>query len=974
MTEQKGLNDAFQVYLKADLDGEKNSNLFNFVSNIFLNKAHRFYVDQNSDNKSEFRDIAVGVHELLLSPLLGSKSIIRSMHQEIYKTLNKLVEHFENNNKVDCLKQIHNCLKDKIVASDDSVCVATGSIFRTSYATNARVSKYNLNEIHVFDLLKKRVNSTFPENEKMTFVNNKFDFFSELLGLYFSIFGRGNTLNEFLLDRVAKPNTKVLHLSFENAEESPEKAEYFTYNNQNPDILEIKVYRDLWHALIYYNSNNEKPLNYKFWLDAWNIYKKVKGENKSGNLNADWVAAATIEMGYKWNDDDFNRPLKKLLKEARSTAERKIFAKPGNLVKYLKEIYGEDFVPTDSLKQLLLMIQGSLCLIPWAEEKASKAMQPLPVFTIPAIEKRGEYHCGWTIIPRTTECLGLSWEEFHDTVSQLFEMTHSYYYSLVNRKGFTGKKENKIPWEADFGKEHTAVTGMLHKSIEGESGNRSLGSEREENNSVDKSEKKRLEDESKQKDFEGYSWEKFKRYIKVAQNLTGNTHEGKQVSFCLIFGSPVVLKYIEKVVSNENLPEDEENKCDSAYLENRFTAHYSIFQQPGIAAFIDQYSETDSIDKIIVLKSPSEDEMIEFISEHEGIIDDEYRNLRWLTSKLNDPNIGAAVALLAEGDGLLRIFHEGKLVLIWNKWEGPEGKRWKFGIEYKGKQDSTQNSRLEKLKSKIRNTLKIEEGASSSFLKDLITAIISISDKQGEGALFIFSKLGRNATELCDMVPDSFKMQWAKDRRLSDVEHKILQHMAVMDGAIHITTSKPNNGSVTDSDIWVCARRYVAAAPVMENDIPLSATVIIKEYFENWKRCIKDYSFPEERDEQRIEEIKGGWRKNLDEWRYKLGKAGTRHRSVFQFLISYLEREKPIFDNEIKKSQVRGNSKNGNIDEKDSPLICIISADGPVNLFQLKMYKKNRNKDSDIKEKGIEVAKEKEIEIGHFLMIEKIVS
>ncbi len=78
-----------------------------------------------------------------------------------------------------------------------ALCMAVGASLRTSLVTNARVSSYSFS---VPKALISLGSASSGHSDNLKEYGGRF--FTELLDLYFAIFGRGNTLNEYFLDNV----------------------------------------------------------------------------------------------------------------------------------------------------------------------------------------------------------------------------------------------------------------------------------------------------------------------------------------------------------------------------------------------------------------------------------------------------------------------------------------------------------------------------------------------------------------------------------------------------------------------------------------------------------------------------------------------------------------------------------------------------------------------------------------------------
>ncbi len=709
-------------------------------------------------------------------------------------------------------------------------------------------------------MLKRQGNG--ERDIQSTLVKEGSEFFEQLLELYFAIFGRGNTLNERLLD-VEDPAFKwrgcaVMGLVFSRVGDGRRSPALSV--SRTDDVGILRVSHAVWNSLL-----SDWKLGEQFWTTAWDTYQEIarKPPDAAGDVEVhrDWVQTAASRMNH--TSEAGEKSLNQRLQLARQEAEDAVLRERGPLVEDLKGLFPEKTLSTSQrLEKLLRMIQGSLCLVPWARHSGT----PLPVFTIPATKGSGtdtvNYRCAWTVIPADVDADPASWRMTQRHINDLFFEAAKVHAKLVAKDTVTAA----LPWEGapELDRE---VRDRLRELLT------PLG-------------------------------KRFGDVVEVAMELTGDRHEGRETSYCLLFGAPETLKYVDRIISNElsNSP-DIESARSREDLRLRCQGHYSLFQEPGVAGFLDQYQSSLSIQKVVWLKSPSEEEFADMRAA--SILDDSFRDLRWLTWKMQDENRGRVAAVVAGGDGILRIFVSGKLILAWRKRAGPGDNRWQMGIEFSSKD-------VKELKELVASELGLDPTAAS--VQDIVSAISLISNTLGEGAVFVMG--GDHdpwaIPELSDMVPDDFKMQWARDRRLSGVEQRMLHSLAIMDGAIHIGAVHSAIGdSVADSDVWIGARRYIAP-PTSRGQGRVPTGTHIVRLFRKW---IREYesatSRHSELKEHKEHQRHGRAYEELKKWQYKIGTKGTRHRSVFQLCFSYLRKRNP-------------------------PLVCSISADGPVHLYQAK--------------------------------------
>jgi len=165
-----------------------------------------------------------------------------------------------------------------------------------------------------------------------------------------------------------------------------------------------------------------------------------------------------------------------------------------------------------------------------------------------------------------------------------------------------------------------------------------------------------------------------------------------------------------------------------------------------------------------------------------------------------------------------------------------------MGIEFSSKD-------VRELKELVASELGLDATAAS--VQDIVSAISLISNTMGEGAVFVMGDDPFAIQALSDMVPDDFKMQWARDRRLSGLEQRMLHSLAIMDGAIHIgVVPRAKDDSVGDSDVWIGARRYIAPPMSRGQSRVLTGTGIVRQ-FSKW---IREYETATSRDSKLMEE------------------------------------------------------------------------------------------------------------------------
>ena len=780
-------------------------------------------------------------------------------------------------------------------------CLVISSNLRRPTIPNARVS--------CAEFSVDRVNAFMGGEKGKELEKYGSQFFSEFYEVYFYFFGRGNTLNEMFLDNYLmdpeRIDCKLIMVCYSDAPQCPAfQAKY----EPTSKTLSITISSAIAVAL-----SGQGEYSKAFWNEAWNTFQSTVIEDSRNSQ--DWIPSAVNRLraslvtvlGYE------NKILlADALAHCRERAEEILFGADADiptlpLATNLREIYRDNNIPlTECINRLLLMLQGSLCLVPWATISDQKSI-PCPVLIVPA-QVRGTFS-SWTFVPATLQEVAV-WNKVQDFAEGFFE------------KAVQHLKENQST---------KAKCPLIKDLDEKVLGNKSV-------NALEQA----LDPLGSNLDL----------MCLIAKGLTGILHEGRPISFSFILGKQETLKYVDRVISNEFINDKvraeefhpnkdllntgtSQDKQRSEELHKkveqactRIEGHYALFQRPHVAGFVDVDYERLRVDRMVMLKDPPARDLLK-MQEKDSILLDEHVRLRWLTWR----HIGT-VGFFSGGDGVLRLFYRGKLVLTWRKRVNPEDHHSILGIEW----DEFDDSPVKQLHMYIRDAIN-EDAASmtasssniTSTLSNIVSSICSIANANGEGALFVIGG-DRNCPALCDMVPDNFKMEWSKERRLLDTEQQTLRSLATMDGAVHICLDRNETGG---NGAWVRARRYIAATPVNplepNKECPLDASSLIDFLDE----CIK--MLPNGKDgmpcSKKMEECFPIFNKttptylkeSLEIWKWKLGSKGTRHRSVFQLCLWSSE----------KANQKFFNSRNLYDKEQGAPLICSVSADGPVHLYRM---------------------------------------
>jgi len=774
-------------------------------------------------------------------------------------------------------------------------CVAVGVNFRTSLVSNARVSAYAFN---VPTVCRSR-----PALDERTIRTKGGEFFTQLLEVYFGVFGRANTLNEHFLDHVL-PNLQPRgdRTCFCLRFVSRRRPSVSLSPGNNHGAVVLTVSNRLAHML-----TNDWALGFDFWQTAWNAFIKLAKptcrRQLKDSLQNDWIPSAIKAMSVSRvtkPGGGEHRSVLDAIEDARRDAQGEAlkYSDPNELIRLLGRLYpGRESSVGCKLERLLMMLQGSLCLAPWAQDSDGN---PLMVISIPA-RHDGKFSCSWTMIPSRPEDSCEDWGIIHDRVYSLFNAAVAPHESLANA---TTQSESTRPWVNELDQ-------ILAPSI------RSIAS--------DVSDVPRWTEElgfvfttknqggRKERHLVGLG-QGFETLVDNAMKLTGASHESQPCSYCLLYGPAAFLKYVERIVSNEQFS-IHAHAARTHDLDRRCEGHYSLFQQERIAGFIDQQHGPVDISRIVMIQTPADFE-IRAMS-NGGILDDRYKAVRWLTWKVQQDSQRTACALIAGGDGHLRVFINGALLLVWRKRSEPGETHWQLGIEW-GHEDSSRNqgdaergthgSPVSRLTKEIEQVLD-----KAAPVRQIVSTIWEISDTPKEGAVFVIGGKAEELPVLCDMVPDDFKMQWARVRDLNGLEQQMLRSLAVMDGAVHLATCKSGDSKGT----WVCARRFIAAPHDIGGVKSLSAQTIVDQWIKKkWVGHLKTCTVAANDTEmQKACE-------RLQKWYTDIGAKGTRHRSVLQLCI-WIEEH---FGNQ----QV-------SLHKHPWPLVCSISADGPVKLYQVRL-------------------------------------
>lgn len=735
----------------------------------------------------------------------------------------------------------------------DAACVLVGVSYRTPWTPNARLSSYGFSVSQV-----RRMFNRVSHDDLSTY---KEEFFPGLLEVYFAIFGRQNTLVEHLLDYGAErvgsdgscrwASVRLIAVQFIKQEDEGVRTSWLPDEGAKERLV-IKVGARVWRTLLGWDvgKGDDLPVLDGFWETSWKCFDDSRKDRKKER--GDWRAAAPLRM----------RQYAEELREARYKAEEVALERP--IAKTLRDLYGDsgNTSPGESLGRLMAMLQGTICLVPWAVTDP-KDPQPLPVLVMPAFTELSA--SAWVCIPRRL----LQQQSDLTDWDPCARVKDSFSFICV-------RDQHVAPLGGDDSG-HGVVYPLLQKE-----------------------EFKKFE-----KRLKGIEKPVF-AFLDAGLELTGDAHEGRETNYTLILGDPEVLKHVERIVSYEE-GKEEAPMLNDEKLWQRFArqlkGHYALFQEDGIAGFVDRSSSELRIHKILKCRPPSQEELNRMMK-NPDIVNDRYSLLRWLTwcvheagPKKHSTLDSDCIALSAGGDGVLRVFLEGKLALVIRKRTALGEAPARMGMEWGDKEGKAP---IAKLREQIGEALGQEPeeasgGRHENLVNDIVATILRISDTPGEGALLVFSTKEKY---LLGMVPDDFRMVWARDRSLSDTEREVLHSLAVMDGALLIETKQERQHTAR-------ARRFIAA------QVPRKGAPWGGDKMRDWI------------DRNKGVRTCGGMHndatEDLDWWAKNLGAKGTRHRAVFQLLLAV----------EPKTQE----------DEKNGPLVCSISADGPVSLYRYRYCK-----------------------------------
>lgn len=748
-------------------------------------------------------------------------------------------------------------------------------------------------------------------------------FLEKLFELYFAAFGRGNTLNEYLLDKYLDiPDETTAPVMIVSYRKSLGRNVALAATQSN-GLLTVQVTAELSRILTGIRDNEK--LDALFWKEAWKIFSRVSGisnQERGGPARyRDWVPAAVRRFHTLQDKEAYS--LFDRLAAARQLAEREVLRKPGGLLEALDLLYpdhgdtGIGSSATEKLRRLLLMLQGNLCLVPWALDKTGEKL-PLPVVVVPALASKLS-RSSWTFILGEQGGESVRWDKVQRAAQDFFKRISGSFKAFLEswherpeqfggeqntHKGPGGSDWGNVKWYGDLlaaGKRtHADAIQEELKPLISRAGIGGLA-----------------------------------QMCRSAAELAGSIHEGRPSTYTFLYGAPEALRHVDRILSNESsqaentkAPKGYQDSAEDAFVR-RCEGHYSLFQQTDVAAFIDSMHTSPSVGKMVLLKHPPDSDRYAM---RRDILQTDHLALRWITWKVchtfentrakHQPRV---IGIVCGGDGIVSVFSRGRLILRWDKRAASDEDRCSIGIEFisrhglDGDNTNSLNACIEGSLPGKKNPL---------FARDLTAAIYAISNTTGEGATFIIGGRRASSDALCDMVPDHFKMSWAHDRILTDVEHQMLYSLAVMDGAVHIAAE----GDGQDAVPWLCARRYVAAAPKpltpkrprtaaeSLHDSPGQGTTSFSadrlvEYFDQWRKMLRKCRVELDIQSNEVRDLNEGFWK----WRREIGKKGARHRSVFQFCLALAE------------------NLNGEhwIDNR-GPLVCTISADGPVNLYQMR--------------------------------------
>lgn len=823
---------------------------------------------------------------------------------------------------------------------------AVGVNYRSGLAARARFAKYDFRTSVVSAYLRQH-----GKIDTALLRTHGSDFFGDLVQVYFAVFGRSATFNEHILDNYERArgphgssNGQIVTSDlFDPEHPRPFAVHYHQRKSSEHGVPPIKLSAGRAYCSLSVSSkltesllldDEDDSLADQFFLHAWDCFQATRSKKdrspheSAGKLNTDWITHAVKMMEEASKEHEHGASLTRRLAMARASAEHIVLSSStkqlGNTLSSWNPI--PDISPTEKLRELLSMLQGALCLIAWETPSWQDGQSAISFVTCPVLSNEktdlGTVSASWTFVlddgpgKDTT-----SWPRVQQIATTLIGEILSQYPPFPPTERNSARS---LPWnpppsedavsEETRDKEFLDICKSINDLIVGSGTNVRI----------------------------------FSRVAKWAMQLTGGAHEARPTSYSLIVGPGSLLKYVARVVSQENgeysaTPNARPENEKEAFWRSVLSSHHSLFGDERVAAFFDAGKPDDEMDHpldcVVALRHPTISELEQM--RRAQIPEDEYASLRYLTYQLRARDPAPAIGFRVEKDGILRIFVGGRLLLLYNPRSANPQRVWRAGIEGrrhlaspKGNKDSegTQCGLLQWVIADALSTCdQVDDCTNGSHMvNDLMDTITAISNSPGEGTTLLIdgsAKAEKPASMyLCEMVPSDFRMQWARDRQLSGTERRILHSLAIMDGALCI------RGSI-DKGLWACGRRYLAPDP---RDTPDVAARTVDD-------VIRDYLKPSIQTIEQVRDMLPGNNSEsinarrrlaageigLMRWLDRLAGTGTRHQSVLHFCAQQM----------LNASKLPTASPNDPVIERKGPLICTVSADGPVRLYRVEKWK-----------------------------------
>ncbi len=325
------------------------------------------------------------------------------------------------------------------------------------------------------------------------------------------------------------------------------------------------------------------------------------------------------------------------------------------------------------------------------------------------------------------------------------------------------------------------------------------------------------------------NWLQVGNTLLVACQLAGHLHEGADLKFAWLIGPPEIIKRIEGTVSYEDRnfwsaadkPAFSRGTCTQLNHEEFlsdiedvvveavrvYDAHFSVFQPPRVATFIDAVDIPHGLGVSKIIRLPF---VTESICED---VDIEYGPMAaYAYASAGFPLPGERCK---RGDTCVIVSRAGPQVTMYMAGEEIAG--WSgVSTGWRPGRDLTTGVGSQKtlLRVEIDKVFEALKADCRDQVADLLTSVlIEIADERHSGTLVVLTnrelepskhdKDNRGEADYYDLTPDDLMMRWGRHRRLDRLRREILKSLLVMDGAAIVT--------VGEKEIRIQARKQVAA-------------------------------------------------------------------------------------------------------------------------------------------------------------------